>query len=105
MGSPVERLRLDALKLSHHGSANATTKDLLDTIDCSHYLVPTDGSIFYHPDREAIARVIVHGGPTRRCTSTTATTSTASGTNDGVADRYGYTTVYPDDDAGLRVSL
>ena len=29
----------------------------------AHYLVPTDGSFFYHPDRAAIARVILHGGP------------------------------------------
>src|SRR4029077_2296906 len=61
-GLAGERLHLDALKLSHHGSANATTKEFLDTIDCSHYLVPTDGTLFYHPDRAAIARVLLHGG-------------------------------------------
>ena len=35
-GLAGERLRLDAFKLSHHGSANATTKELLDTVECSH---------------------------------------------------------------------
>ena len=36
-----ERLRLDALKLSHHGSANGLNKALLDRLDCPRYLVPT----------------------------------------------------------------
>jgi hypothetical protein len=61
-GRENEKLRLDALKLSHHGSANATTVQLLALLDCPRYLVSSNGNIFYHPDREAIARVILHGG-------------------------------------------
>jgi beta-lactamase superfamily II metal-dependent hydrolase len=61
-GRENEKLMLDALKLSHHGSANATTVQLLALLDCPRYLVSSNGNIFYHPDREAIARVILHGG-------------------------------------------
>lgn len=61
-GKEGEKLQLDALKLSHHGSSNATTIELLDQLDCSRYLVSSSGKIFYHPDREAIARAILHGG-------------------------------------------
>ena len=57
-----ERLAVDAVKLSHHGSANALSADLLGLVDCRRYLVSTNGSRFYHPHREAIARVVMHGG-------------------------------------------
>jgi hypothetical protein len=105
-GREGERLRLDALKLSHHGSANATTTELLDRVDCARYLVSTNGSIFYHPDREAIARVVVHGG-----TQPTLLFNSRNDLNDfwadsSLQDRYGYHTVYPDgDDDGLTVAL
>jgi hypothetical protein len=55
------RLRLDALKVSHHGSRNNTTPALLDAVDCPRFLVSTDGSHgFGHPDEEAM-RCIVQG--------------------------------------------
>jgi hypothetical protein len=43
-------LRLHALKLSDHGSANATTKELLGLLNRPAYFVHTDGNIFYRPD-------------------------------------------------------
>jgi hypothetical protein len=109
-GRDGERLRLDALKLSHHGSANATTVDLLDAVECAHYLVPTDGSIFYHPDREAMARVIVHGGRNSTNTAPTLHFNHRTDLNGFWSDaalqqRYGYATAYPEGDAGLRIVL
>jgi hypothetical protein len=104
-GRDGEPLRLDALKLSHHGSANATTRELLETVDCANYLVATDGSSFYHPDREAIARVIVHGGD-----APTIHFNARSDLNELWGDpelqaRHRYATVYPDGETGLRVTL
>ena len=61
-GRDGQKLKLDALKLSHHGSGNGTTTTLLNLLDCPRYLISSNGNIFYHPDREAIARVILHGG-------------------------------------------
>jgi hypothetical protein len=51
-----------ALKMSHHGSKANTSSDLLEILDAEHYLVSTNGSVFGHPDQEAIARVLVQGG-------------------------------------------
>lgn len=105
-GKAGERLRLDAFKLSHHGSGNATTIELLDLLDCPRYLVSSNGNIFYHPDREAIARVILHGG--RKPTLCFNYRSTLNGFWDESAlkKRYGYQTVYPPGKAeGLRVLL
>lgn len=104
-GREGERLRLDALKLSHHGSANATTRDLLDTIDCEHYLVPTDGSIFYHPDRETIARVIVHGGDSPTLHFNHRTDLNEFWDDEGLRRRYAYTTRFPSEGDGLLVEL
>jgi hypothetical protein len=61
---PIEEdpLRLDALKLSHHGSRKSTSSELLKRIACKRYLISTNGSYFGHPDAEAMARVLVHGG-------------------------------------------
>ena len=52
------KTRLDALKLSHHGSKGTVSSDLLETIECPVFLISTDGSRHDHPDREAIARVV-----------------------------------------------
>ena len=104
-GCDGQRLRLDALKLSHHGSANATTRELLDAIDCAHYLVPTDGSTFYHPDREAIARVIVHGGDAPTIHFNARTDLNEFWGDPDLRARYHYSTVYPDGAGGLCVEL
>ena len=57
-----ERLKLDAFKLPHHGSRANVSADVLKMLDCKHYLVSTSGAQFRHPDGEAMARVVVHGG-------------------------------------------
>lgn len=56
------QLRLEAFKVCHHGSRSNTSRQLLQKLDCRHYLISTDGSLYHHPDREAIARLLVHGG-------------------------------------------
>ena len=61
MDPTKDRLRLDAFKLPHHGSQNNLDRGVLDRIQCSNYLVSTDGTTFHHPDNEAIARVIRYG--------------------------------------------
>lgn len=55
------RLRLDAVKVSHHGSSGNMSASLLEKIDCARYLISTDGSIFGHPDDEALAQIVLGG--------------------------------------------
>lgn len=47
-----------AFKLSHHGSENNLTRDVLERIDCSRFLVSTDGSVHRHPDHLALLRIL-----------------------------------------------
>ncbi len=105
-GREGERLKLDAYKLSHHGSANATTAALLDAIDCRRYLVSTNGNIFYHPDRETIARVITRGGPEPTLVFNYRSAYNGLWDEPSLKTRYGYRTEFPAAGAeGLRVSL
>lgn len=60
--SKENKLKVDFVKISHHGSENNTTNKLLDMIDCDNFIISTNGgnSNHTHPDRETIARIIHH---------------------------------------------
>lgn len=60
--SVQKKLKVDIVKVSHHGSKNNTIKDVLDMIDCDRFVISTNGgsSDHTHPDRETIARIIYH---------------------------------------------
>lgn len=59
--SKEHKLQVDFIKMSHHGSANNISNELLDIIDCDKFIISTDGSKGYkHPHREAIANVLCH---------------------------------------------
>jgi len=51
-------LRVDAVKVPHHGSRYNISNDFLARVRSSQYLVSTSGAVFGHPDQEAIARII-----------------------------------------------
>jgi len=89
------RLKVDAFKLSHHGSRASVTSELMDLVDARHCIVSTNNAYFGHPNDEAIARVIVKGGrptiwfnydtPKNRRWSAAALTA-----------KYGHVSKYPD---------
>ena len=53
-----EPVVIDAIKLPHHGSKKNITKQLVDSVNCKHWLFSTDGTRFKHPDAAAVARVL-----------------------------------------------
>ena len=57
-----EKIKVEAFKLSHHGSRANTSKTLLDLVECNRYFFSSNGKRFRHPDRETVARVIKFGG-------------------------------------------
>lgn len=58
----TNKLTVDYIKLSHHGSRNNISCSLLDIIDCSNFIISTNGGMgsSYHPDRETIAKILCH---------------------------------------------
>jgi beta-lactamase superfamily II metal-dependent hydrolase len=53
-----ERLKVDAVKMSHHGSRHNISEGLMKMIDAKHFLFSTNGEIHKHPDKAAIKAVI-----------------------------------------------
>ena len=105
-GAEGRKLKLDSIKLSHHGSAHGTTVALLDQVECPRYLVSSNGDIFGHPDREAIARVIVHGGEQPMLCFNYRSALNVIWDERALRDRYRYDTVYPEQgQAGIRIRI
>ena len=53
-------LKLDYVKVAHHGSLHNTSNSLLDVIQCNHFIISTNGEKFGHPDRACIAHILCH---------------------------------------------
>ena len=104
-----ERLKLDAFKIPHHGSKNNLNIELLNLLDCSQYLISTNGDRFKHPDREAIGRVIKYGksgGNPPKLYFNFRTEWNNVWEQKPLQDKYGYQAIYPPTgEAGLLVRL
>jgi beta-lactamase superfamily II metal-dependent hydrolase len=55
----VARIKLDAMKVPHHGSKNNVSTEVMKRISCDKFLFSTNGNKFDHPDDDAVARIIV----------------------------------------------
>jgi hypothetical protein len=49
---------LAAFKLPHHASEKNLSRAVLETVDCTRYLISTDGSGHGHPDHQALLRIL-----------------------------------------------
>lgn len=104
--SGSDRLKLDALKVAHHGSKYNNTASLLKKINCRKYLVSTNGKIFHHPDPEGIARIIKYGGPNPEIHFNYDTDLTRRWDDSALKRKYRYQTfIRPDTDPALDVQL
>lgn len=51
-------LKLDLVKLSHHGGENSVSNKLLKNIKCEKYLISTNGKRFKHPRKKTLVDII-----------------------------------------------
>lgn len=99
------RLRVDAVKLPHHGSRRNVSDDLSKLLDCRDFLISTSGNRFHHPDAEAMARVIL-GGRSRVLHFNYRSQETETWNDPELIKKHGYEVRYPDEGAaGLVVRL
>lgn len=56
--SKENKVKCELVKLSHHGSAGNTSSELLEYIECSNYIVSTNGNGHQHPHKQMLARLI-----------------------------------------------
>ncbi len=52
------RLKVDAVKVSHHGSRHNISTKFMNLIDAKHFLISTNGDKFKHPNKPAIKAII-----------------------------------------------
>jgi hypothetical protein len=62
LSSRNNKLRLNLMKLPHHGSRANITREILEIIHCTRFALSTNGAVFGHPDPEAISRIVKFGG-------------------------------------------
>ena len=102
----VARLKLDALKVSHHASQNNLSKEFLALLDCRRYCISTNGDYFCHPDREAIGRIIKYGGERPELHFNYGTRYNEVWKRPDLQERYRFTARYPKvPEDGVAVSL
>ena len=102
----MDRLKIDAFKVSHHGSQNNVSTELIQLLDCPRYLISTNGDHFNHPDRQAIARILKYGGPGVELHFNFRTPQNEIWARPDLQEKHGYRTVYPGaDERGIVVPL
>lgn len=52
------KLQIELLKISHHGSQKNTSAELLELIETNKYIISTNGDMHSHPDKATIARIV-----------------------------------------------
>ncbi|MFC1713680.1 ComEC/Rec2 family competence protein [Candidatus Poribacteria bacterium] len=100
-----KKIKLDAFKIPHHGSSCNISEDLLDLVDCDHFLISTNGSYYKHPDPAAMARIIKFGGEKKTLHFNFSTKYTECWDKSRWKRQYKYDVSYPDDDNEGRKSL
>lgn len=99
-------LHVDVFKLPHHGSRRNVSVDLLQAVSCPMYLFSTDGSVFGHPDPEAVARVIRHGGTSPTLAFNYRSEQNRIWDDARLMEEHRYQVRYPvDGQAGLEINL
>jgi glyoxylase-like metal-dependent hydrolase (beta-lactamase superfamily II) len=96
LGEP--KLKLDLCKLPHHGSRGSVSAELIQHLDCEHYIFSSNGDQFQHPHPEAVARVIGYGGDNPKLWFNYHSDETRIWDDDTLRDAYGYQTNYPEDE-------
>jgi beta-lactamase superfamily II metal-dependent hydrolase len=105
--SGKKKIKLDAFKVSHHGSEGNVSKELLDLIDCKNYLVSTNGSYFQHPRAASMARILKFGGKKKKLHFNYKSSFTKIWDTPSFKSDFNYETNFPKalDNGSLVVSL
>jgi beta-lactamase superfamily II metal-dependent hydrolase len=99
-------LKVDAFKLSHHGSRANVTNELLAAVQADHYVFSTNNAIFNHPNDESVSRVLVHGGKQPTLWFNYATQRNRRWADSALRAKYGFEAKYPaDGNAGVTLAL
>jgi beta-lactamase superfamily II metal-dependent hydrolase len=51
-------LKAELMKISHHGSCQNTSKELLEVVETNNYIISTSSESHNHPDKRTLSRII-----------------------------------------------
>lgn len=54
----INPIKVELLKISHHGSYKNTSKELLEVIETNNYVISTSSESHGHPDKRTLSRII-----------------------------------------------
>jgi beta-lactamase superfamily II metal-dependent hydrolase len=57
--SKENKISVDYVKLSHHGSSFNINETLIEMIDCKNYIISTDGSKHQLPNKKALSKILL----------------------------------------------
>jgi beta-lactamase superfamily II metal-dependent hydrolase len=97
-----EKVKINLLKVSHHGSTGNTGFELVEKIDCRHYLVSTNHQ--QHPTMQTIAYIVMRGTANPTIYFNYATQQHKAWESVISKGKYVYQTKYPDDE-GIIVDV
>lgn len=92
----IDKLKLDAIKVSHHGSRENTSPKMQKMLECKRFLISTNGKIFHHPHQEAIARIIELNGPKTQLFFNYKSPQNGVWDNQYLQQEYDYETIFPE---------
>ncbi len=58
--SKNNQLKLEFIKLSHHGSSKNLNSEFLDLVETSKFIILTNGGRHKHPNKETLAKILTH---------------------------------------------
>jgi beta-lactamase superfamily II metal-dependent hydrolase len=56
--SSENKIKVNYVKLSHHGSEGNISQELIDMIECENYIISTDGSKSGLPNKKTLAKIV-----------------------------------------------
>jgi beta-lactamase superfamily II metal-dependent hydrolase len=99
----AEKLKVDAIKVSHHGSRENTSPKLQKLLDCKKFLISTNGAKYSHPHQESIARIIKYNGPNVELVFNYRSPQSTVWDSEYLRNKYKFSTIYPRD--GVTIEL
>lgn len=100
------QLKIDALKVSHHGSKANTSPDLLNMLHCQNFLFSTNGSRHGHPDPECVARILTTNKLKKNLYFNYRSDENKMWESRSLARKHDYQVHYPDvGEAGILITL
>lgn len=88
-------VKIDAFKLSHHGSRGTHSVEVMQAIRCKRFLISSDGSRHNHPHVESVARTVRHSGGGIEVVCNYQSDETSAWNVAALKQRYGYEMVFP----------